>query len=91
MKTLSIIIVTYKSQEDILNCLSSIFKTADIPREFMDIIVVDNSSKEVFLETQELIVAEYGAEIRIFHNAKNGGYGQVMLVFKMRRQMLYAL
>ena len=76
MKVLSIIIVTYNSQKDILNCLSSIFKTANIPSEFMDIIVVDNSSEEMFLETKELIVAEYGRAIRIFHNAKNGGYGQ---------------
>ena len=59
MKVLSIIIVTYNSQKDILNCLSSIFKTANIPSEFMDIIVVDNSSEQMFLETKELIVAEY--------------------------------
>lgn len=76
MKVLSIIIVTYNSQKDILNCLSSIFKTANIPSEFMDIIVVDNSSEQMFLETKELIVAEYGTAIRIFHNSKNGGYGQ---------------
>jgi GT2 family glycosyltransferase len=76
MKTLSIIIVTYKSQEDILNCLSSIFETSDIPREAIDIIVIDNSSKEVFIETEELIISQYGTEINIIHNYKNGGYGQ---------------
>ena len=76
MKSLSIIIVTYNSQKDILNCLSSIFETSDIPREAIDIIVIDNSSKEVFIETEELIISQYGTEINIIHNYKNGGYGQ---------------
>lgn len=76
MKSLSIIIVTYNSQKDILNCLSSIFETSDIPREAIDIIVIDNSSKEVFIETEELIISQYGTEINIIHNSKNGGYGQ---------------
>ena len=76
MKSLSIIIVTYNSQKDILNCLSSIFETSDINREAIDIIVIDNSSKEVFIETEELIISQYGTEINIIHNSKNGGYGQ---------------
>ena len=76
MKSLSIIIVTYNSQKDILNCLSSIFETSDINREAIDIIVIDNSSKEVFIETEELIISQYGTEINIIHNYKNGGYGQ---------------
>ena len=76
MKSLSIIIVTYNSQKDILNCLSSIFETSDIHREAIDIIVIDNSSKEVFIETEELIISQYGTEINIIHNYKNGGYGQ---------------
>jgi GT2 family glycosyltransferase len=76
MKSLSIIIVTYNSQKDILNCLSSIFETSDIPREAIDIIVIDNSSKEVFIETEELIISQYGTEINIIRNSKNGGYGQ---------------
>ena len=76
MKSLSIIIVTYNSQKDILNCLYSIDQISDIPRSSLEIIVVDNSSKEVFLETEKLILSQYSHEIKIIHNSRNGGYGQ---------------
>lgn len=76
MKKLSIIIVTYNSQKDILNCLKSIFETSDIDRKFLECIIVDNSSIEVFSQTKNLVTENYGDEIMLFHNSKNGGYGQ---------------
>lgn len=76
MKKLSIIIVTYNSQKDILNCLSSIHQTCDLPQEALEIIIIDNSSIAVFLETEELIRLQHGDNIKIIHNSKNGGYGQ---------------
>lgn len=76
MKKLSIIIVTYNSQEYIIDCLKSIFDTSDIKREELEIIVVDNSPKNSFEETKKLITEIYGSEIIIIENVKNGGYGQ---------------
>ncbi|MBW8362837.1 MAG: glycosyltransferase family 2 protein [Kaistella sp.] len=76
MKKLSVIIVTYHSQKDILNCLDSLFATADIPRAEIEIIIVDNGSQISFEETRELVTRKYGDEIILIHNPKNGGYGQ---------------
>jgi GT2 family glycosyltransferase len=42
-KLISIIIVTYNSEEHIYNCLKSIFKYNDI-KDALEVIVVDNCS-----------------------------------------------
>ncbi len=74
MKRLSIIIVTYKSEKDIYDCLASIWNFCDIPKEELEIIVVDNSteSEEMFSKLKEL----YANDIVLIHNTHNGGYGQ---------------
>lgn len=75
MKRLSIIIVTYNSEKDIYDCINSIRQWTDIPMEELELIVVDNNSKEtdkMFSQLQKL----YGNDIVLIRNTRNGGYGQ---------------
>lgn len=76
MKKISIIIVTYHSQRDILPCLESLFRCSDIDRDALEMIIVDNSPLAVFQETEALVREEHGSEIIIIHQPANGGYGQ---------------
>ncbi len=76
MKEMSFVIVTYHSQKDIINCIDSIYKTADIPIEKIEIIVVENGSKEAFEETKNLIKNRFTESVLMYHNVENGGYGQ---------------
>ena len=46
MKRLSIIIVTYNSEHDIYDCVSSIMKFSDIPLSEIELIIVDNNSRD---------------------------------------------
>ena len=43
MKRLSIVIVTYNSEKDIYDCLKSIWNNCDIPKDQLEICIVDNS------------------------------------------------
>ena len=74
MKKLSIIIVTYKSENNIYDCLASVWQYCDLPREALEVIVVDNSpeSEPMFTRLREL----YGSDVTLIHNTHNGGYGQ---------------
>ena len=74
MKRLSVIIVTYHSEGDIYDCLSSVWTNCDLPREDVEVIVVDNSpeSDGMFGRLRGL----YGDEVVLIHNTHNGGYGQ---------------
>lgn len=75
MKRLSIIIVTYNSERDIYNCISSIIEYADIPLSELELIIVDNNSREtdiMFATIRE----QYGNDIILIKNTHNGGYGQ---------------
>ncbi|MGM9697515.1 MAG: glycosyltransferase family 2 protein [Prevotella sp.] len=75
MKRLSIIIVTYNSEKDIYDCIKSIRQWTDIPMEELELIVVDNNSREtdkMFAQLQQL----YGNDIVLIKNTRNGGYGQ---------------
>ena len=73
MKRLSIIIVTYKSEDDIYDCIQSVWQYCDIPVENLELIVVDNSpeSDTMFAELRK----KY-PDIVLIHNTHNGGYGQ---------------
>ena len=74
MKKISIIIVTYKSENDIDECLDSIWEFCDIPREQLEVIIVDNSPEsEPMFST---IKKRYNNDITLIHNTHNGGYGQ---------------
>ena len=75
MKKVSIVVVTYRSEKDIYDCLASLFEWADIPRDELEVIVVDNNSPEaepMFRGIRE----RYGDEIILINNSTNGGYGQ---------------
>ena len=75
MKRLSIIIVTYNSEHDIYDCLASIRKHQDLQPEELEIIIVDNNSRDtdgMFAKLREL----YGNDIVLVKNTHNGGYGQ---------------
>ena len=74
MKRLSIIIVTYNSEGDIYDCLTSLWQYCDIDRESIEVIIVDNSPEcePMFTKLHKL----YGDGIVLIHNTHNGGYGQ---------------
>lgn len=75
VKRLSIVIVTYNSEGDIYECISSIYEHADIPRQELEVVVVDNCStdgKGMFRRLRE----RFGENLVLISNDKNGGYGQ---------------
>ena len=75
MKQVSIIIVTYNSDKDIYDCVDSIMSHADIPLEDIELIIVDNCSREpepMFARLKQ----QWDEEIILIENTQNGGYGQ---------------
>lgn len=74
VKRLSIIIVTYRSENDIYDCVASVWKYSDLRKEELEVIVVDNSpqSESMFSRLREL----YGDDVVLIANTHNGGYGQ---------------
>ena len=74
MKRLSIVIVTYHSENHIYDCLSSVWQYNDLPREELEVVIVDNSPEcePMFTKLHEL----YGDSVVLIHNSHNGGYGQ---------------
>lgn len=75
MKRISIIIVTYKSEMHIYDCVRSIQQYADIPLHDIELIVIDNSqppSLNMFDNLRKL----WGEDIILETNHRNGGYGQ---------------
>lgn len=72
---ISVIIVTYNSEEDIYDCLDSIFMYNDIQEEALEVIVVDNNShngKIMFDKIKRI----YSNRVTCLSNTHNGGYGQ---------------
>ena len=75
MKRLSIIIVTYNSEKDIFDCISSIKQWSDIPFDELELIIVDNNSRNTASIFEQLRLL-YGNDIVLVKNTHNGGYGQ---------------
>ncbi len=73
-KRISIVIVTYNSENHIYDCLESIFNNNDIENE-LEVIIVDNASKNVD-SLFGSIEQKYGKSVVLIKNTKNGGYGQ---------------
>lgn len=73
-KKISIIIVTYNSEDHIFDCIDSIRKYNDIGNG-LEVIVVDNNSTNVDIMFSA-ILKRFGSEIILIKNNKNGGYGQ---------------
>lgn len=75
MKKISIVIVTYNSEKDIYDCVKSIRNFADIPLNEIELIIVDNNSKNP-IPMFENIRKEWGEGVVFIQNKNNGGYGQ---------------
>lgn len=73
MKRLSVIILTYNSENDIYGCLDSVNQYNDIGDD-LEIIVVDNQSHE-YEAMRERLAKDY-PPVRVVQNTHNGGYGQ---------------
>jgi len=71
MKDLSIIIVTYNSEDFIKNCLSSLFENV-LDLDF-EVIIVDNNSKD---KTLDLIRENFGSKVKIIENQENVGFAR---------------
>jgi GT2 family glycosyltransferase len=72
-KLISIIIVTYNSEEHIYNCLKSIFQYNDI-KDALEVIVVDNcslNSDKMFNNINQM----FSDKVILIKNSHNGGYG----------------
>jgi GT2 family glycosyltransferase len=70
MPLLSIIIVTWNSEEFIKNCLQSIFNS-QVSTDF-EVVVIDNASQD---ETDK-IIQEYFHQVKLISNQKNLGYAK---------------
>ncbi len=75
MKLLSVIIVTYNSQDLIEKCLNSIFANNDIGDK-LQIIIVDNSAQIVSNQMFDFIESRFPNKVMLLKNDRNGGYGQ---------------
>lgn len=73
MSKLSLIVLTYNSENDIFDCLESVYKYNDIG-DGLEVIVVDNNSRQ-WTETEQLIREKF-PNICTISNTRNGGYGQ---------------
>lgn len=73
MITLSVIILTYNSENDIYQCLESVYQHNDIGKE-LEVIIVDNQSTH-FASMRDEIAQRY-PQVIITQNTHNGGYGQ---------------
>ncbi len=75
MKQLSIIIVTYNNEADIFDCVRSVQTHSDLPLSEVELVVVDNNSRNpdpMFARLRE----QWGEDIVLIKNPVNGGYGQ---------------
>jgi GT2 family glycosyltransferase len=74
MKKITVVIVAYKSEVVIFDCLDSLEIYNDIGNN-LEVIIVDNSPKNLLEEK----VVSYGMmsyRFQYIHNPKNGGFGQ---------------
>ena len=83
MKKVSIIIVTYNSEKDIYDCISSIIEYSDIPLVEIELVVVDNNSTGCDTMFNKLKTL-WGEDIVLIKNSSNGGYGQGNNMYKTK-------
>ena len=72
---LSVIIVTYNSENDIFYCLDSLFHYNDLPPGALQVIIVDNNSTHQ-AELFNRIAQRYAGSVECVANPTNAGYGQ---------------
>lgn len=78
-KKISIIIVTYNSQEYLDQCLQSIGDHLDLPAEEVEVVIVDNSSGKDAAEIKTISESHSvnkKVDIKYVQNIANLGYGQ---------------
>lgn len=73
-KLISVVIVTYNSENHIYDCLDTLYKYNDIG-DALEVLIVDNCSNE-FEKMQTKIQQKFGEKVIIIKNTRNGGYGQ---------------
>lgn len=72
---LSVIIVTWNSEEDIEECLSSIYNPSYNESELkIETIVVDNNSSDKSIEVIENFIKNYPNNVKLIKNPENAGY-----------------
>ena len=74
-KILSLSIAAYNAEKDIVNCLDSLIRSNVL--EKLDIIVVNDGSKDHTAEVVQKYVERYRDSIRLV-NKKNGGHGSTI-------------
>lgn len=75
MKSLSVVIVVYKSEKHIGPCLDVLERANDIG-EKLEVLVVDNEPEGVVERQRRLTVEHPALDLRYIPNDRNGGYGQ---------------
>src|SRR5690606_37192237 len=73
---LSVIIVCYRSDEFIFDAVRSVIKFNDLREGRTEIIIVDNSPADYSQQSFAKLRYEFGNQVVLIHNARNGGYGQ---------------
>ncbi|MCX6159809.1 MAG: glycosyltransferase family 2 protein [Ignavibacteriae bacterium] len=75
MKKLTIVLVTWNSQNDIIECLSSIFNNLPKTKKFeLETIIVDNNSSDKTLALIDNYIKLYEYEIKLIKNEENLGF-----------------
>ncbi len=72
--TLSVVIVTFRSNDIIIDCLRSIKLFNDIGA-YLEVVIVDNSEREIFNELKVIVNKEWGDFVNIVWSGGNYGYG----------------
>lgn len=75
MKLISVVIVTYNSEELIYDCIDSLLKYNDIG-EGLEVIIIDNSSEDTYKRMSSKILNDYGSVIKTQKSPGNIGFGR---------------
>lgn len=72
---LSVIIVTYFSNDLIAGCIDSVFRFNDLKSDELEVIVVENSPQQEAAAMEAYLMKRYSDSIRVIINNDNLGYG----------------
>lgn len=75
MKLISVIIVTFNSNDIIEKCINNLFLHNDID-DSIEVIIVDNSTSEISAKMFGLLEEQFPQQLKLIKNDHNGGYGQ---------------
>ena len=66
----SVVIVNYKNEIDIFECLDSIYKTKS--RSLLEIIIVDNNSNDNTMQVVESYAPKFNGKLKYLFESKQG-------------------